>query len=171
MLEKMEDILGEFYNNRMNNYDFTDYDCVIIWLGTNGGLDSDDIEVSGTQTNYYCRIIEYIQQQNPNCKIFIAKVFVTGPINVESQPNVSTTNTAIELIGNNYNIPILDLSDLGYSRHPELHDNILNINPDANATHFGKAGNIVIATRWKNFLQKYFNDDVLNCEFGLMPKN
>ena len=153
-----------WYNTQFSRYNYADYDTAIIWLGTNGGLDIADIGTSGTQCYYYKQIIDGIKSQNPTIKIILATVFITGQAHSESTwPNVTTTNTAIQTIATNGGYQVIDMSDLGYANHPELHNN-------TNNTHFGKAGNIYIANRICENLKEYFDKNPLRCEFGIMPK-
>lgn len=91
-------------------------------------------------------------------------MFITGELHTGvTYANVSETNKTIDTIANKYNLSVVDLSDLGYANHPELHANIDN-------THFGKAGNIFIANRITNFMQTYFTNNIDKVEFGLMSK-
>ena len=50
----------ECYKVTLPKQDISKYDTAIIWLGTNGGLFNTGIDVEGTETNYYCKIIEYL---------------------------------------------------------------------------------------------------------------
>lgn len=148
----------------------TDYNTIIIWLGTNGGLKIAE-SVSGlsnvspeAQYLKYKELIETIQTGNPDCKIFIGKVFRTGEISSGVTPGtVEETNAAIEALATEYGLPIIDFSDLTPANHPELHVNTSD-------THFGKAGNIFIANRVCKTFEVYFGADPLRCEFGLNPK-
>ena len=148
----------------------TDYNTIIIWLGTNGGLKIAD-SASGlsnvspeAQYLKYKELIETIQTSNTDCKIFIGKVFRTGEINSSATPGtVSETNAAIEQLATDYGIQIIDFSDLTPGSHQELHVNTSD-------THFGKAGNIFIANRICKTFEAYFSADPLRCEFGLNTK-
>ena len=144
--------------------DYTKYDTVIIWLGTNGGLNENDIETSGTETYAYQQIINMIKTANPNIKFVLMKVFTTGEIHTGvPYDNVQDTNAAIDLLAGNNNITdIIDNSDLAYSNYPHLHNNISN-------THFGKSGNMFIAQRIVKHFSDTFNDN--NVEFGLIHKD
>lgn len=154
----------ECYKVTLPKQDISKYDTAIIWLGTNGGLFNTGIDVEGTEANYYCKIIEYLLAKKQDIKIFLCKVFITGELHTGvTYANVSETNKTIDTIANKYNLSVVDLSDLGYANHPELHANIDN-------THFGKAGNIFIANRITNFMQTYFTNNIDKVEFGLMSK-
>ena len=154
----------ECYKVTLPKQDISKYDTAIIWLGTNGGLFNTGIDVEGTEANYYCKIIEYLLSKKQDIVIFICKVFITGELHSGvTVANVTETNKTIDTIANKYNLSVIDLSDLGFANHPELHANIDN-------THFGKAGNIFIANRIANFMQTYFTNNVDKVEFGLLTK-
>ncbi len=175
--------LGRYLNAEVDNYgkngshpsdmltrltnlqlDYTKYDTCIIWLGTNGGLSSDDIATSGTETYCYQQIIDMIKNANTNIKFILMKVFTTGSIwNNVPPDSVADTNTAIDLLATNNDITdVIDNSDLAYTNYPHLHNNIAN-------THFGKSGNMFIAQRIVKHLSDTLNDN--NVEFGLTHKD
>lgn len=151
-----------WYNNKIGEYNFANYDTFIIWLGTNNGLtDTLDADVNShsdyhdfatTETGYYCKIIEAIKEQNNDCLIVLTKVFA-------SKGNVATTNVVIDKIAEKYNLPVIDNSDLSHTARPELHCN-------TNNPHFGKAGNAYIANRYIERLGEWFEDDPTRSEFG-----
>lgn len=150
-------------------YDWTDYDTALIWLGTNYAptdtLDTDVLPFSDassfaeTETGAYCRIVEEIRRENPGCKIFLLTVFA-------SKSDVGEANRAIAAIAAHYDLPVIDMSGLGAPDHPELHAGS-NQNP-----HFGKTGNLYIASRIVDALQTYFEENVARCEYGvtLLPE-
>ena len=74
-------------------------------------------------------------------------------------PSPSVNNPIVEQIAVKYGCQLIDMSDLSQSAHPELHCNVNN-------PHFGKAGNIYIASRIANLLREYFAREPLRCEFG-----
>lgn len=59
-----------WYDNKYSSVDFDNYDCAIIWLGTNGGVNY-PVGSSATDENTiaYQNIIDGIKSQNPQCKI------------------------------------------------------------------------------------------------------
>lgn len=154
---------SEVYNTIYPSQDFSKYDTAIIWLGTNGGLFNDFSD--GTQADYYCKLIDGIKSQKPDIQFFIGTVFVTGEISSGVEfASVKETNETIKAISEKYeDIPIIDFSDLTSTGERMLH------NMQAN-THFGKSGNIYIANRIANFMQKYFEEDITRVEFGLLTK-
>ena len=145
-------------------YDFSKFDTVILWLGTNGGMSINDIDTDGTEANYYKKIIEGIKSQKSDIQIFLGRVFVTGPINSETYPTATQTNEVIDYFANLYSIPTIDFSDLTYLKYPHLHNYQEN-------THFGKLGNIFIANRIAEFMHEYFEENLTRVEFGLLPKS
>ena len=155
---------SECYTSILPTYDITLYDTAIIWLGTNGGLFSSEINTDGTEANYYCKIIEYLKSKKPDIKIFIGKVFTTGELHTGVKyASVSETNTVIETIVDKYGLSVIDFSDLTTRNHIELHANIDN-------THFGKVGNMYIANRITKHMINYFLEDISRIEFGLLTK-
>lgn len=153
---------SDWWTNKQNTFDFTNYNTAIIWLGTNGGLtDTLDTDCVGddyttyanTNTGNYCKIIGKIKQTNPWCKIIIIKIFAAATSGM-----VTETNRTIGKIATRYGVTMLDNSGLGVTPHPELHD--------ANNIHFSKSGNIYVANKLIMDMGKYFNENPLNCEFG-----
>lgn len=63
---------SEWYNKYMAE-GFTQYDMVILELGLNGYLNINDIDVEGTNSNYYKKIVTEIHADNPNCKIVLVR--------------------------------------------------------------------------------------------------
>jgi len=149
---------------KVPHYDFADYDTVIIWLGTNNGFDPDDLDTEGTETNYYCKIIDAIQagyaaghtdeRYSDHGLIVLAKVFAT-----KSGYNLSDTNAAIDAIATRYGLPVIDNSDLSPSKHPELHENVDN-------PHFGKSGYIYIANRFCKEISEWLSQNPTRADFG-----
>lgn len=153
---------SEVFNTIYPSQDFSKYDTAIIWLGTNGGLFNDFSD--GTQADYYCKLIDGIKSQKTDIQLFIGTVFVTGEINSGvSYASIKETNETIKVIAEMYSIPIIDFSDLTSTGARLLHNM-------QNNTHFGKSGNIYIANRIANFMQRYFEEDITRVEFGLLPK-
>lgn len=153
-----------FWENMYSQYDFSQYDCAILWLGTNGGMDIDDINIDGTEANCYKKIIEGIKSQKNDILIILGRVFVTGQKGSEvSFPSAEQTNEVIDYCGNYYNLPIIDFSDLSSGGNRLLH----NLQDN---THFGKSGNIYIANRICEFMRSYLAEDITRVEFGILPK-
>ena len=69
-------------------------------------------------------------------------------------------NRGIAAIAEHYGLPLIDMSDLGADAHPELHAGLQN-------PHFGKTGNLYVASRIVDELKSYFTEDPSRCEYGL----
>ena len=92
---------------------FADYDCAIIYLGTNGGLTdtvntdcnaSDYTQNADTNTGCYGKIIGKIKADAPNCKIFC----VAGPS--EYLNRESSMNQVVRKLADFYAVGLIDLS-------------------------------------------------------------
>ena len=101
------DELGSSYAN------FADFDCAIIYLGTNGGLTdtvatdcnaSDYTQNADTNTGCYGKIIGKIKADAPNCKIFC----VGGPTEYVQR---TAMNNVINQIATLYGVAYLDLTN------------------------------------------------------------
>ena len=155
---------SQWYNNKSSDYNYSNYDTFIIWLGTNEGLTdtldtdvnpySDYHDYANTNTGNYCKIIEAIQSANVNCAIFLVEVFATS-----GDMGKDTVNEVIDKIATKYNLPVIDNSDLGSTAHPELHGNILN-------PHFSKAGNIFLANKFVTDIGEYISANPARADYG-----
>lgn len=154
--------------SEFKKHDMKDYDSFIIWLGTNGGLSgsletdvnpfSKYADYANTGVGNYCTIIEKIREENPDSFIVLCTVFTT-----ESGTDAETTNRNIKAIGEKYDIRVIDMSDLAFSQHPELHGNFNNI-------HFTKSGNIFVASRILSEINSIFTEDPSLTEFGISKR-
>lgn len=155
-----------WHNTEFVEYDYTQFDTIFIWFGTNAGL-TDTIEAdvnahanyndyAATNTGTYCKLIEEIKAVNPDASIHLSTIFA-------SSGDLAVTNQVIYKIATKYNLNVIDLSDLTIANHPELHLGIAN-------PHLGKAGNLFIANRIVNNLNEYFASDPLKLEFGLTAR-
>lgn len=149
---------------KVPHYDFAEYDSFIIWLGTNNGFDPGDLDTAGTEANYYCQIIDAIYadyaaghtdpRYGDEPLVVLCKVFAT-----KSGYSLSATNEAIEAIADRYSLPVIDLSDLSFSLHPELHENVNN-------PHMGKAGYLVVADRIRKALGAWMGESPTRADFA-----
>lgn len=82
----------QWLDNIAPSYNFADYECAFICLGTNGDILDDE-----TDENYiaYCDIIDLIKTQNPNCAIFIIDALNTH------------VNDALAHISSDYGLPFI----------------------------------------------------------------
>lgn len=161
---------SDWYSKYINKYTYEDYDTFIIWLGTNYGCNSmpTDAEISAfvpessptastaNQSLYLIKIIETIQKANTSCHIVLCSVF-------GSKSNKETHNGIVAQIASKYNCQLVDMSDLGYSNHPELHAGI-------NDPHFGKAGNVFVANRLALAINDYIVSNPRTGDFGITTK-
>lgn len=104
-----------WWNSRKTVYDYSNYQFAIINLGQNAGL-TDTLETdttitetqtyldyAETNTGTYCKIIEHIYAQNPNCKLFLVK----------GQKD-TVTNSVIDKIALKYSLPLINVDDTKY---------------------------------------------------------
>ena len=148
-----------WYLNEMSKYNFANYDTFIIWLGTNQAPTTDipsDVSNPVDETGYYCAIIESIKAANPDAFIVMCSIFT-------SKSSMTLAKRKMPLIAQKYNLPYLDMQDLSQTTYPELHNNIDN-------PHFNKAGNIFVANRIARYINGYFKESPMRCEFGVTTK-
>lgn len=158
---------SDWVSKLLDTYNYADYDTAFIWLGTNYGCSAmpTDDEISAftpsenptageaNQALYLIYLINHIKAQNPDCLIFIANVFA-------SKADVTENNTVVSEIAEKYGLQLVDMSDLHYNNHIELHAGVSN-------PHFGKAGNIFVANRFANAVNAYIEADPTRAEFGI----
>lgn len=102
-----------FWTTYASSYDYTSFDCAIIFLGTNGGLTNsvdtdchaDYTQNADTQTGYYGRIIGRIKATAPNCRIFL----VAG-VN-DYVRRATTMNPAVRALASFYNVGLVDIEN------------------------------------------------------------
>ena len=131
----------KWYENEFSKYNYTDYDMVFLFLGTNGGL-PDTVSGANTndQTGYYCSIIEGIRNASPNTKIVLFG-------NVE--PFYSKV---IAKIADYYSLPYLDIYGQSYygirrrgSSASELTEPTIYHPATDDWVHFSRIGYCVLA--------------------------
>lgn len=109
-----------FWNTFASTFDYTSFDCAVIYLGTNGGLTdtvstechADYTQNADTNTGCYGKIIGRIKATAPSCKIFL----VAGPN--EYVRRATTMNPAVRALAELYGVGLIDaesciLSDAG----------------------------------------------------------
>jgi lysophospholipase L1-like esterase len=158
---------SDWYNRYIDDYNYAEYDTFIIWLGTNYGCTAmpTDAEISeftpsssatastANQALYLIKIIQTIQAANTSCHIVLCNVF-------GSKSDKATNNDVVAQVAEKYGCQLVDMSDLSYSNHPELHAGVNN-------PHFGKAGNIYIANRLAMAINDYLVSNPLIGDFGI----
>ena len=145
----------DWYDLKRNNYNLSAYNAVIIFLGTNGNLTDtlaedtdyqDYNDYAESYTGYYCRLIEFIQNNNPNCAIVLVNVWsVSNPSSL-----TDTTRSVIRQIGAKYSLPVIETYDLRYAVSPEYHGGFNNV-------HMAKSGYLALANRICTTLRAYYN--------------
>lgn len=153
---------SDWYTKKAKDYEYADYDTVIIWLGTNDGLTdtldtdvepfSDYNDFAETETGYYCRLIETVMEANPNAWIVLMNVFM-------SKDNVEATNETINKIAERYYLPVIDTASLTMD-NTDLHAGLYN-------PHLGKGGNIAAAQLIIRDMGNFFAGRPIRCEYGL----
>lgn len=146
--------------------DVTDYDAFIIWLGTNNGLtdtlDTDVVpyddysEYALTETGYYCKILSKIISLNSTAKIFLGTVFASKD-NVQTTNNVINKIAALQRYANNV-VGVVDNSDRNFGKPQSV------VHPN-NAVHFGKVGNLLLATHWRDGIRKCIDSNLSLMEY------
>lgn len=114
------------------NPDITPYDAVFIYLGTNQGLTETGTGLfSDDHTDNYKLLIEYIQANSPNTKIFLMGL---------TYGDKYSSNIAIKNMATTYDVAYLEMFHNGFY---ELRDVMYHPNDDP--VHFGKIGYMTVA--------------------------
>ena len=157
---------------------FDDYDCLLLWLGTNHGL-TDTIETDvdaytdyhdyTNNTGKYCRIIEEFQDRTDNAPVFLIKVF-DGGYDTATGVTREITNSVIDKIAQKYNAPTIETSDFLYQTPPEGYSEIAVKIHGVNELHFNTYGNMYIAHRFHEAMKAYWknNTDKMDRPYRLM---
>lgn len=137
-----------WYNNCANTYDYSQFDFVIINLGTNYGLTDTLIEdtqgetyedYANTNTGCYCKLIEKILETNPNIKIALSypqtRTGLVEPGETAAETSMQVCVKVIDEIAEKYNLPVLD------------DRNHYNVNPyqSSDGSHLTRVGNLLRA--------------------------
>lgn len=142
-----------WYENWLPKYNFANFEVAIMYLGTNGGLIPSDMEVEGTQTNYYCKIVEAIKTQNSS--IILSLVVGSNLGNTADEPTIE----AIHAIGTKYNIPVIDTRSPAYDRLLQTYyHGYTRAKPTVlDTTHMNALGYLAFARYIFNKLMEYFS--------------
>lgn len=154
----------DWYQKFSSKIQWANYDSVIIWLGTNGGL-SDTIEedtangFADTYTGHYCHIIDDAIKANPNIRIFLGTVFAVGGGSVSDKAG---TNAVINKIATKYSSNVLgvvdnDNGELYLGENQNLYHPFYKFNGDM--LHFGKVGNLHLAKHYVDEICKIIEKD------------
>ena len=126
----------QWYDERIDLFNYKDKDVAIIYLGTNHGLeDTVDTDMAAdTNGGAYCRIIERLQKDNSKMKIFLCTV---SNVTYDTDGSkVVVTNNVIRKIAKKYNkCYCIELKDNNYYdlSKPVCH-------PHSDDVHLGSIG-------------------------------
>lgn len=148
-----------YKEKRLDTY--SDYDLIIIWLGTNDGYSveqfahgvqpiADYEDYSDDPTGYYCRIIASIKESNPRAHVVLCTIFAGGNFNGDF--SLESTNKAIKVIAEYYGCQLCDMTWLALKEDSEYHAEIDNI-------HLGVYGNLRAAEHLYNEISKAVRED------------
>lgn len=137
----------------LKSTDYTQYDAVIIFYGTNKGISansSDTTDVNGTPNSItspyseylsYKEIIEKIKEVSPTTKIFVCTLPNTFSNGITNGWSTVTTNEAIKSISDEYDLKCIDL----YSENEINFTNYDIYHPLRDGSHFGNVGYLTLA--------------------------
>ena len=157
----------QFWKNDLKTLNFTDKDVCFIFLGQNGGFTDtleDDTTISDNQTyedyaetntGCYCKIIEYIKEQNPNIHIFI---LMGGGANA---------TTVLPQIAEKYHFPCLNIyeNQYFYMRKTKVYHPYKSDGVSRDIVHFGKIGYIDLAKSVLNMTFDYIDEHLEDYEY------
>jgi len=139
---------------------FADFDCAIIYLGTNGGLTDtvdtdcniDYTQNADTSTGCYGKIIGKIKNDAPNCKIFC----VAGPS--EYLDRDSSMNPAVRNLSSFYGVGLIDLSgclmdDNGTTTSAERY-----LYRPVDGIHYNRLGYFTLANMIYDYMKTYISN-------------
>lgn len=140
-----------WWNAYKDKVDFTEFDAVFIYLGTNGGLtdtiDADTISgnfetFAQTNTGGYCAIIAKIKSVNPKCKIYMIQY-----------NNITATSQVTAKIAKKYDCVTLFVTD----------DSVFNLTDSkfhTDVTHYNTIGYWAFACVMLVQLEKYIEEHI-----------
>lgn len=140
--------------------DLADYDCAIIFLGTNGGLTNtvstdcktDYTQNADTNTGCYGKIIGKIKADAPNCRIFC----VAG-VN-DYVRRASTMNPAVRALADFYGTGLIDvenciMSDNGASGSVQRY-----LYRPIDGIHYNALGYMTLSNMFYNSMKEYMSE-------------
>ena len=140
--------IQEFWNN-YKTQNFSKFNTVIIWLGTNNGIADETLpplpDSEPTAAGCYYNLINKIITDNNNVQIFLGTVYRTTNKTVSVEETNNTINKIANLFPNNI-VGIIENNDGELYALEEKLDHV--IHPNNNTTHFGKIGNLYLAAHW-----------------------
>lgn len=133
-----------WWTDKAKTKTYTNYEVVFLKLGQNGGLtDTIDVDCVGntyeeyamTNTGCYCKIIEYITEQNPKIKVFL----------ITTHHSHTTDNLVISKIVEKYsNCYLIDINNHPYFNVDDTKFHVSNTGVSYDV-HFNTIGNMALA--------------------------
>ena len=156
-----------WYSKNFGQYDYTTFNTIIIFLGTNGGL-TDTLETdvdpyesyedyADTNTGTYCKMVEEIKAANPNCQIIMVNIFSVAE-------GSSDTKTVLRKIAEKYALPIVETLELATATSPQYHGAPGNV-------HLSKMGYCYLAHKILSVITEWISADVTRGDFGRNQRN
>ena len=151
----------QWWDELGNSFDhFADYECAIIYLGTNGGLTdtvstdcnaSDYTQNADTNTGCYGKIIGKIKADAPDCKIFC----VAGP----NEYVVRTDrNNVIRQIAALYDVGLIDIEECILSDNGETSTVQRYTYRPYDGIHYNKLGYFTFANMIYDYMKNYMKN-------------
>lgn len=150
---------GQPVEQAVNATNFAPYDICSIFIGTNDYTYGSRKE--SFKTNYR-RVLDHVLEEKPTIKIFICTLIARSDrLNV---PEFEAMSTGILELGQEYNIPVLDLHELtkGTVIDFSIPANVQNYSREGDGLHPTQEGHaLVLAPLFKAKLMKVLNDYTL----------
>lgn len=139
---------------------FADYDCAIIYLGTNGGLtdtvstdcNSDYTKNADTNTGCYGKIIGKIKADAPDCKIFC----VAG-VNEYIRRSI-TMNPAVRALAEFYDVGLIDIENCMMADNGASTTERRYRYRPYDGIHYNKLGYFTFASMIYDYMNKYIEN-------------
>ena len=149
------------YNEHIN---FATYDCVIIYLGTNGGLTdtastdintSDYSQCADTNTGCYGKIIGKIKAESPKCSIFV----VAGP---NDYVNRTAMDKVVRDIAEICDVALLDLEYCSLSDNGSTSSASRYIYRPIDAIHYNRLGYFTLASEIYDKMKVVISENLID---------
>lgn len=144
--------------------DLSNYDCAIIYLGTNGGLTdtvetdcnaSDYTQNADTNTGCYGKIIGKIKADAPNCKIFC----VAGAN--ENIRRANTMNPAVRSLSTLYAVGLVDIEESILSDDGSVGSQKRYTYRPVDAIHYNALGYLTLANLIGDGIHNYVSENLI----------
>lgn len=141
----------------------SNYDCAIIYLGTNGGLtdtvdedcNADYTENADTNTGCYGKIIGKIKEDAPNCKIFC----IAGAN--ENIRRETTMNPAVRSLSDFYDVGLVDIEGSILSDDGSVGSQKRYIYRPVDAIHYNALGYLTLANLIYDGIHEYIGQNLI----------